>query len=837
MQAVLAEFNQSIRVIRPNVYHELEIRLKTATRETLEELCKNAEKPVNTIDQIAEIPSGQYVSTTENIGGKAVKKYTRKERKSQGDFDISGEKFRISYTWEIPADSSPAAKLLRIKSRRSSRLGNWRIDCTAVGTMRAPAAAEEIKALRDKVFNGAEDHRIKYEVELEYLGDSEVSEEEIRRVCGELLTRIDPSNAARALHSQKLREVAKILGVEKPQISLKTVLNAAVSLDKAQYFSEIFPPIGMFATRKAEGLRGVIIANTAETTLLTASGVYIFPAAAEELVADCEVLVEHINNSGQMHCAAEIVSAKCYIFDVMYFGKRLVSAPLAERINFIAKLVAALPQLPQITWIEKPYIRIEKPEEQLSALAAPSDLPQDGIILATPSSGYFETINYKWKPPAQMTIDFLVMKCLKIGIPPYISKSGKTLYLLLLGISHRERIARGLNLCPALRDLDLKSSPDYYPIQFSPPYNPLAYLAWLEDGLSGKICELVRGDDDEWRLVRIREDKSPHEYNSYATGLSTYKNYIDPFMLSSLWTGPSGYFETNASDIYKCGNQYRRFVISKLFEKNLGPITIDMAAGRGADLPRFQKMGVKMLFSADIDKSALVELISRHSTMTRRGGGVLEPSGRAERAVGNTMSLSAHYMDFLADYRENIATTEKFGISQGAVDCVVCNFAFHYFCVNIEGIVNALKYAYGMLKVGGSFIITVMDGKRVFGLFAGAHRTIEAAKRGGRDIEMWQVEEGGQVKYAIRREFTGGLAPAGQMISVKLPFAETMRPEPLANVAEIITQARKVGFSSVEGSFSDYLGEAAGQKFGNLTEGDALYISLHSYIVMKKKKD
>jgi hypothetical protein len=825
MQTVLTEYNNAIGVLRAGVNNELEIRLRAPTIDAFKELSKGAERK-NTIDEVSMFSNGQYVKT--HIAGSST--IVRKERKATGDFEIDGNKFRLAYTTEESVDAMPPATLFRMKSRFSKRIGDWRVDCTRIATA---SSAANLRALRDIVFGEGEDPRVKIEIEAELVSPRRTDEAEIHRVCSDLLQSLDSSNALRSAHAKGVMEIAKILGASPRNYSLKTILNAAKSIDKEEYYSTIFPPAGMYATRKAEGLRAVVRGGDA-TYLLTASGYYLF-GKGPDVVLDCEFVAKEAQEpAGYIRGVDGLTSGICYIFDVMWYEKDVSALPFAERIKLLGAIAPIMPR--GLTWVAKPYVRLEidKLAEQLSALAKPADFPQDGIILTTPSANYAETVNYKWKPPADMTIDFLAKKCPSPGIAPYTVRKGLTLYLLFLGIAHREREARGIMLCDKYRDIFPSTRAEYYPVQFAPPYNPLAYLAWLEDGLDGRIVELRRGDSDEWELVRARDDKSAEEYNSYSTGLSTYKNYINPFLLEDLWRGPSGYFESKSTDIYKAKNRFHRFVISQLFKQHIGEVVVDMAAGRGADLPRYINTGVKWLFAADIDAAAIVELISRHSNIIRgkRGGGVLQPSERVNFPRGPQFTLLAHQMDFLQDYRENIAATEKLGMSAGSADAVVCNFAFHYFCTSVESIANALTYAWTMLKPDGKFIITCMDGKKINALFLGKHRSFEAAKRGGRDINQWQVLEDGQVKYCIRREYEGSFGLAGQMISVKMPFAEEMKAEPLANIDEIMRAARTIGFTASTGGFADFLTPEL-----PLSDGDTQYTSLHAWIVLKKKKN
>ena len=93
----------------------------------------------------------------------------------------------------------------------------------------------------------------------------------------------------------------------------------------------------------------------------------------------------------------------------------------------------------------------------------------------------------------------------------------------------------------------------------------------------------------------------------------TYSNYVDPFELEDLWKPRGGYFAAAVDQAHFAPNKYKRFVISNLLKDAYSGANwvVDLAAGRGADLPRYQQIGVKNGLFIDIDPSAIAELIRR----------------------------------------------------------------------------------------------------------------------------------------------------------------------------------------------------------------------------------
>jgi hypothetical protein len=673
-----------------------------------------------------------------------------KDRVAVSDLDILGGQFRVAFTRETRVEKAMgAAKLVRVKSRRSRLVGQWRIDCTAVTTLPATGlTAAALAAARASVHG--EGRGATYEIEIEYVGQGPTDLGSVHAAATALLRCIDPANEQKCKHGELIAWAGAQMGTT--TTTLKTLLCQAKGLSKEGYYREVFPPTGWFATQKLEGDRALVCIRDSTVYIATANGLYQWPMTTTPatLLADAELLSERADDGP---FSTQLRTAHCFVFDVLVGG-----LPFTERRKMIAGVVATLAKAcPLVTWHEKEFVElaVDTMPAALTKLAAGGDFPIDGLILTSPGDLYSATRHIKWKPASQQSIDFIAMKARHVGQPPYDERSNTTLYLLFSMITHNQRMNLAMQFCDQYRELFPQPDPTYYPIQFSPPYNPLAYLCWLaQPDLHGKVIEVVRGPDDEWKLLRVRADRTQQEANNYGVAEATYANYIDEFKLENLW-----------DDIYRAGNNFRRFVISTLLEKHAKGATwlFDMAAGRGADLHRYSHLGVKSVFCADIDPAALAELVSRRAKRPpgkKAGGGVLEP----HTPIIKPPALVVHCMDFLADAAANLAVCSKMGVPVGSVDVIVCNFAIHYFCVDLGRIENIMLFADKLLGRGGRFIITCMDGKSV-------HKLVKAGP--------WQADEAGVVKYALRLEGHGqALAEAGQMISVKLPFAAEMKPEP-----------------------------------------------------------
>jgi hypothetical protein len=252
----------------------------------------------------------------------------------------------------------------------------------------------------------------------------------------------------------------------------------------------------------------------------------------------------------------------------------------------------------------------------------------------------------------------------------------------------------------------------------------------------------------------------------------------------------------------------------------------------------------------DIDATGIAELIRRKYEISAKlargrktGGGVLEPAGPQAKFTSSgvdAMSVYTSVQDLTAGFDACVAAATRHGEPVGEIDAIACMFAIHYFCKDTATIAEVLRFVHFMLKPGGKFMFTTMDGKAIFKLFSGGGRSLRTRAGGAPPLSTWEIREPADAppKYAIRREFTGEtLAAAGQMIAVKLPFSEEMRSEPLANIDHILGAAREIGFVvDKHGGFGDHIEEAAGTPFyEKLTDGDKKYIKLHTYVVMHKR--
>ena len=866
MEQILSRYNSA----KDRGGLELEVRFGNITKETFlslassvvdgkEFVAKSVECAVNIICSDKNTQWIQRIIYNGDATTRTYHKKTRLGRAQQYDY----LPYRVSLSRE---EQVKPFKLLcenphiRFKVRLSANLlggqasaivaeesPKWRFDLTAV----RQGSLEELgslKLIRSHLFGDCpgvsnfiqslkHEHLNRYEVELEYLGD-EISKEDLH-VVKKVFQLINPAYLNAAAYRDELFHVARWIfcgGEEcsasvrafrdKKDAKLRDIINQARTISKHSYYKSIYPPIGYYITEKADGHRAIVSINGNRCRILTERD-----------------LIEHIDGDEFRPGAVTIVDAerladgRVLLFDVIAFdSKPLAAEEFSSRIGHLEKAAELISKF--VPAVAKRYVRLDHNLEEGFRQIYPGryDYLVDGIILTEPGMNYSKTHNYKWKPYSHNTIDFLCVRAPANFAVPEPLKGQGTLYLLFVGISQKVRDTLGPRPLREISKIFADIDPAYGPIQFAPSANPWAYIYYHNgpEDLDRKIIELRRSDDGTaWEFVRIREDRrpSPTYYgNNYQVAENTYMNYIDRFRFEDLFRRDGGYFEKTASHIYTTPNKYKRFVISMVFKRILSGArwVIDEAAGRGADLHRYYELGVENALFIDNDPTAMAELIERKFSLinSKRRASWLGDDTITKPQVHRFM-IHTLVADLRKDSAALVSDVYQFGAYPGEVDCVVCNFALHYLCGRIEDLRNLLMFNATMLKTGGVFMFTVMDG-------AAVHELLKPYKEG----QTWESREGDVVKYAIKKKYDSAkLLPAGQMISVLLPFSSEMYDEPLCNIDTVIKEAKALGFepeenSSMDTMFEDFAKVDSGM-YSKLTDEDKKYIALHRYVTLR----
>jgi len=411
----------------------------------------------------------------------------------------------------------------------------------------------------------------------------------------------------------------------------------------------------------------------------------------------------------------------------------------------------------------------------------------DGLIF-TPDKPYNNMIVYKWKPPRELTIDFLIKK---------IDKDNMGLF-----VNYSADLMKQMNIKPNLNLFShIKPNNKNFPYYFTPspiiPNNPE-----LKDDT---IVEMYW--ENGWHKLRIREDKTKgfrdnlekgiYEANTgpngYKTAMNIWKLIQNPVTENDLFIGDKYYKNIKVKkdkwNIYKFNN----FVKRKLYEKytKKGGSILELAGGRGGDLGKIAKTGVKFVLLTNINKEALEEA-------NRRG-------------KKYNFNLKLMKLD-LTDLKSFELLKEKYGDLQ--FDLISCNFAIHYFLGTKEVIDNLHKIINYFLKKGGYFLFTGYDGKKVYEL----------------------LQNNNKIKYSnfaqINRLYDNReFMDYGQKINVYVEKIGVKHPEYLINFGFM----KKIfeGYNVVKnGYFDEFIKDF--DKSECLTDDEIEYAKIHRFIVFKK---
>jgi hypothetical protein len=839
------------------------IKTKTLQPDDLKDLCgilinKYKDNP-SIIDQSINLINNDNIKQISFNNGKQDPKHKHyiKERLLNPVFltHNTSPDYKLSISDEIPTKEIPFSnfKYARIKLRYTIALDDWKLDLTLVKAIDNLQNNDLFKFKEKMLFPITKDNFIEkapwsfcdtIEIELEYTGKIEeltinsflivddIFDTDINKSVNKS-NASDSKEASSITYQELIYKIAKYIKPYqqerfKHEYGIKQLSNQVIELNKIMYLNDVHNNItNYYITDKVDGKRTILYID-------------------RESYAVSDILEKIDIESKELYIVdTEKYENNYYIFDVMVFkGKNISDKPFNIRLDYIEKVVELSSLLKS-----KPFIKLDDYRKQISDFKKekkPYEI--DGIIL-TPYDGLYSNMRvYKYKPIEKLTVDFLIKKCpdKMIGIKPYILE-GKTLYLLFCGISKDVYLKLNMKLLDDYNEIflgiDKFNLPPYFPIQFMPSSKTYAYLYWSDDEkLDGEVGEFSY-KNNAWIMHKIRDDRrlevkrGNYFGNNYKVAELTWMSYNDPLVIEeidnhkvddSIEDSKSDgklmpYFQEHDNVIQKTSRNFNSYVKSEIFKKfQRTKWVMDLASGKGQDLFRYYDNEMENVIFLDVDKTALMELVTRKHYLAEKYDNRAKLKRHAKYL--HRMKILVQNVNLLDKYKDIIESIENvYTYKSENIDLIMCNLAFHYLIKDKKSISNICKLINYYLKSKGKFIFTAFDGNRIVKLLK-EHKG------------NWTIKAGKDIKYSIIKKYNANeLDECGQKIDVLLPFsADTYYEEYLVNIDTIEAEFAKYGITlQVKESFDKYIDNY--RKKDELDANDRLYVGLyHIYIFAKK---
>jgi SAM-dependent methyltransferase len=328
------------------------------------------------------------------------------------------------------------------------------------------------------------------------------------------------------------------------------------------------------------------------------------------------------------------------------------------------------------------YTRLRQAAQEYKNLIEEEPDSADGIVIQS-STVYFNNSTYKWKPEAQLTIDFkfwpVTKQDVKLDIFPELTEKNY----------HRAYFLVVMSGDPKKNKIQGKKSEN----EVFRPFNNIGfngtiifeenenYIKWLDAVVE---CNWDK-DKKSFSPVKIRDDRSHPNY--YSTAIGVWHDILDPIALSTL-TGE------DLVIMRKFHNKMKGTLLSKYLKP--GDVIVDIGSGQGGDLNKWVKLGLEKVYAIEPSEDQRKEFISRLTKLQLEFGDDVPNISLLDYGAENTGKI----VDEL--------NGEK-------INAIVAFFSMTFFAQNEEIYKKFLDTA-NLVPKGGYFIGAVMDGEKVLNL-------------------------------------------------------------------------------------------------------------------------
>ena len=463
---------------------------------------------------------------------------------------------------------------------------------------------------------------------------------------------------------------------------------------------------------------------------------------------------------------------------------------------------------------------------------------------------------FKWKPPEFNTVDFLVTTMKRAGKDIIRNKSDGDMSVryktIQLRVGFDERKHGYINPCEdILQDKFVRAGvgENYIPAVFHPsnPEDPRTHQCNIEitretDGNRMKVEEstdvfengtivefkydALREDGWKWIPIRVRHDKT----SAYRNGEKNYGNAYH--VADSVWTSihypvtpemlKTGIISTDTNEdgieeVYYRGivgrsstqalrDFHNLYVKRRLLMKSSKPgmTLVDLAVGRGGDIPKWIASKLSFVFGVDIARDNIHNRIGGACARYLNYKKQVEKMPYALFAQADSGKNLIDGEAFFTDkgrqmMRAILGTGEKdeaklgrglyrqYGVGKEGFDIVSCQFALHYFFKDDETLDTFLSNVSALCKSGGVFVATCYDGEKV-------NDMLKEKSQG----ESVNLDKNGQRVWGITKEYeddpTSSKFGTGYAIDVYQESINKLFREYLVSYPFLVEKFRQYGF-------------------------------------------
>lgn len=482
---------------------------------------------------------------------------------------------------------------------------------------------------------------------------------------------------------------------------------------------------------------------------------------------------------------------------------------------------------------------------------------------------------FKWKPPEDNSIDFLV-KIEPTLVPMEAGGFGKVLELNVgYKGSYTQKITAEdyvANRFPNLQDYSNKpfKIPHLDLSTTTVPMDKSGQLHCLNGELitHDSVVEMVRRNG-KWVPTRLRKDKT--RGNDYNTALNIYRSIVDPVLKSDVLGETEVALPALGEDAGGDDTYYRRMYPREmsatitmlefhnhwikrrqLIERFRGKCSrvFDIACGRGGDLNKYIANDFKVVVG--IDKSA--------DNITNGKDGAYARLLQANNPKKRNMTIVFLPLDFSKPFPETDATfnfmmsgkgnagvSRYKGVLNQRFDLVSCQFAVHYFMESKSVFRVFLANLVRVVENGGYFIGTCLDARALDAAFTAAKVAKGKSLSGRYDTRtIWHITKlydrlGPKENWG--KKVNVYMETIGQAIDEYLVDFDTMQKElekvglhPLST-----EECHSLGIRSYTGMFGDVFEEmkvseniSAKNIVRDMTDDEKRYSFLNRWFIFKK---